>query len=370
MYYKNKMSNFLNKKKIAFSFSKSRISTNKNLKNDSIPGLTGLCNNNIYQLQNNINNNYDSHGIYTYWSNYNDNDNLFFKDIQIEENNINLFSGDRDISTNLNPLNFKVWLSPGNTRSRSFLPQIFKNIKYINFEYIIFPKYIQLNKFSTSSDISTNIFISDISNNLSDILINTNIISSIDSNINYQICNIHKTSLMIEINFTINYNKSIIYTFTYNYVTNTTILDKYIPFQTINSNAIQYISIQPTNNKYIYNTKSISIFKPIFPKLDNLSDLFFAIKKTFIVYKNSDLLNIYKFNIKLLDINYEPIIIQNLDINLDPYIKCSCSVETNSFNYSCKCYYLRHPLHNDFQLNLFLKLGSLSKELNKTTYFA
>jgi hypothetical protein len=363
------MSNFSNQKKIAFTFSKSKISTFKNLKNnDSIPYVTGLYNDSSYQQQNNLNN-YNTYGTYTFWGDYYVNDKLFFKDIQIEENDVNLFSGDRDISVNLNPLNFTVWLNPGNTRSKSFLSRNFKNIKYINFEHIIFPKYIELNKFSAISDISANIYITDISNNLSTITINSNIISNINSNISYQICNIRRITSIIEINFTVNTNKTIIYTFTYNYSNATYILDKYIPVYTRLNSHIQYICIQPTNNKFIYNTKSISIFKPIFPKLSKLSDLFYAIKKSFIVYKNSDLLNIYKFDVKLLDSNYDPIKINNLDIYVNTSESCTCCVETNNIKYSCKCYYLRHPLHSGFQLDIFLKLGSLVQELNKNTYF-
>jgi hypothetical protein len=123
------MSNFSNQKKIAFTFSKSKISTFKNLKNnDSIPYVTGLYNDSSYQQQNNLNN-YNTYGTYTFWGDYYVNDKLFFKDIQIEENDVNLFSGDRDISVNLNPLNFTVWLNPGNTRSKSFLSRNFK--KYV-----------------------------------------------------------------------------------------------------------------------------------------------------------------------------------------------------------------------------------------------
>jgi hypothetical protein len=361
------MSNFSNQKKIAFSFSKSRLSTSRNFNQDnSIPYVTGLYNDNSYQPQNNIQTN---DNLYTYWGDYYINDKVFFKDIQIEEHDVNLFSGDRDISINTNPLNFSVWLNPGNTRTKSFLPCVFKNVKYINFEHIIFPKYIQLNKFTTSSDISANIYSSDMSNNLLSITIDSDIASLIDINIIYQICNVIKTNLLTEINFTVNYDNNVIYTFIYNNQNKSYILDKYIPVCTKLNSAIQYICIQPTNNKFIYNTKSINIFRQVFPKLNSDSDLFYAIKKSFIVYKNTDLLNIYKFDIKLLDSNYQPIIIQNLDINADINCGCKCNLATNDIKYSCKCYYLRHPLYQGFQLELFLKLGVLVQELNKKTYF-
>ena len=74
-------------------------------------------------------------------------------------------------------------------------------------------------------------------------------------------------------------------------------------------------------------------------------------------------------NIKLLDSNYQPIIIQNLDINADINCKCKCNIEIEDVKYSCKCYYLRHPLYEGFQLELFLKLGVLVQELNKKSLF-
>jgi len=361
------MSNFSNKKKLTFSLSKSRLSTSKNVKkDDAIPYITNLYNDDFYQPQNNIN---TGDNLYTYWGDYYINNALFFKDIQIEEHDINLFSGDRDISINTNPLNFSVWLNPGNTRTKSFLPRVFKNVKYINFEHIIFPRFIQLNKFTTSSDISANIYSSDMSNNLLSITIDSDINSLIDINIVYQICNIIKTNLVTEINFTVNYDTNVIYTFIYNNQNKSYKLDKYIPVCTKSNSAIQYICIQPTNNKFIYNTKSINIFRQVYPKLNPYSDLFYAIKKSFIVYKNTDLLNIYKFDIKLLDSNYQPIIIQNLDINADINCKCKCNIEIEDVKYSCKCYYLRHPLYEGFQLELFLKLGVLVQELNKKSLF-
>jgi hypothetical protein len=128
----------------------SKVSTSRNIKKDnSIPYETNLYNNFIYQ-QNPIPRQqiqYDTLGLYTYWREYESDNKDFFKDIQIEEHDINLNSFDRDISVNSNTLNFTVWLSPGSTRSKSFLPRVFKNVKYISFEHVIFPKYIQLNKF-------------------------------------------------------------------------------------------------------------------------------------------------------------------------------------------------------------------------------
>lgn len=364
------MSNFTNTKHIPFSFSKSRISTSRNVKNDySIPYTTNLTN--YSTLTTNTNTNTDSLGIYTYWSNFKSEDKNFFKDIQIEEHDVNLCSNDRDISVNPNPLNFTVWLSPGSTRTRSFLPRLFKNVKYISFEHIIFPKYCKLNMYDGSTDGSANIFISDISNSILVLKSNDDIVSSIDTNISYQICNVQNSDLVISVNFTVNFNKEICWELIYYKQTTNKILNKYIPSLTSGStNYIQHICIQPTNNKFLFNTKNISEFRPLFPKLNKNTDLYYAIKKAFIVYKNTDLLNIYKFDIKLLDSTYTPIVINNLDISVSAYKKCVCNYPTGEITYSCACYYLRHPMYYGYQLDLFLKIGILVQELNKKTYFS
>lgn len=368
------MSNFTNTKRIPFSFSKSRISTSRSIKNDySIPFATNLVNNSNYNSNpvNTNTSNTDSLGLYTCWSNFEMGDKNFFKDIQVEEHDVNLCSSDRDISVNSNPLNFTVWLSPGSTRSRSFLPKVFKNVKYISFEHVIFPKYNKLNMFNGLSDPSANIFITDISNSIYSIQPNDDIVSMIDNNISYQICNVTNTDLKISVNFTINFCKEICWELIYWKQTNNKNLNKYIPSLTTGlSNYIQHICIQPTNNKFLFNTKNISEFRPLFPRLNKNTDLYYAIKKTFVVYKNSDLLNIYKLDVKFLDSTYTPIIIENLDTTINSYNKCSCNFPTGDIKYSCACYYPRHPMYFGYQVDLFLKIGTLVQELNKKTYIS
>lgn len=359
------MSQFVRKNKIGFNFSKSHIKTSNELKNsDFIPFVTGLYNDN-YPKQN-INND-NNLGLYTYWGDYENNpDKLFYNDIQIEEFNLNLNSDDRDLNVNKNPLNFTIWLNPGNTHNKSFLPRIYENVKYINFEHIIFPKLVDLNKFNALLDLSANIIMNDINNNFTYNANHDENIAKIDSDIlNYQICNVQSSTNYLQINFTIDFKKKIVYEYTN---TNNIIkFDKYSGLS-INSpgNHIQFICIQPTNNKFIFNTKNKSVFRQIYPALKKQSDLFLAVKKSFIVYKNTDLLNIYKIDIKLLDANYEPIIIHNLDVSINPDIKCLCELDVKK--YSCKCYYLRHPLNKRFQLDIFLKLGCLKQEFNKKNY--
>jgi hypothetical protein len=364
------MSNFTNTKRIAFSFSRSKVSTSRNVKNDdSIPFVTGMTNSSTIST-NSQPENTSQMGLYTCWSDFvsssTNQDKHFFQDIQVEEHDINLNSGDRDVLVNSNPLNFTVWLSPGSTRTKSFLPKVFKNVKYIAFEHIIFPKFSKLNMYSGMGDLSANIFIQDISNFVFVAKPDDNLVSPTNPNISYQICNVYKLGSEVKINFTVNYDNAICWELIYSSKT----LNKYIPSLTSGStNYIQHICIQPTNNRFVFNTKNISEFRPVYPKLNKSSDLFLAIKKTFVVYKNSDLLNIYKFDIKLLDSSYQPIIINNLDLNVTNFTKCSCNYPTDEIKYSCPCYYPRHPMYFGYQLDLFLKIGTLVPELNRKSYF-
>jgi hypothetical protein len=356
------MSNFTNKKKISFKFKKSYLNNLKNIKQlEKIPFLTSLYNE--YDTQNMIYNN--NLGLYTYWSDYhNITDKNLKKDILIDEYNININSSDRDLNYNENPLYFSVWLNQQG-RDKSVLPHIFKNIKYINLEHIIFPKYIQLNKYNITNDLSFNnikteignIFISDTRlNNLN--RINTSILT-------YQICNvIYNNYNDFEVNFTIDYIKDITYSFSY--INSIIILNKFEPIciYTYN-NYIQYLCIDPTTNYFMFNTKNKSIFMPIFPKLNKHTSLYLAIKKSLIVYNNTNLLNIYKINVKILNSNYDEIVIKNLDYTLTNNT-CNCSFD--NIKYSCKCYYLRHPLNSNFQIDLFIKIGSLIQDFNKVNY--
>ena len=359
------MSNFSNNKKLCFNIMpKNYVRTSRNIKIfDAIPYVTDLYSDNYSQQ--NIDNG-TNHGLYTYWGDYYVNDKLFFNDIQIDEHDININSIDRDTNINFNPLNFTVWLNPGPTKTKSFLPRVFKNVKYINFEHIVFPKYIQLNKFNFLSDPSSNLIINDISNNFTFNANHNDNISKINLNIlDYQICNVISRDNYLEVSITINFKKSIVYT--YIRINDIITLDKFKGIYTNSpGNHIQYICIQPTNNKFIYNTKNKSVFRQVFPKLTKNSSLYIGIKKSFIVYKNTDLLNVYKLDIKLLDFNYEPIIINNLDHNIETN-KCLCNLD-DTIKYSCSCYYLRHPLNLNFQIDIFLKFGCLIQDLNKKSY--
>jgi hypothetical protein len=349
------MSNFSVKKKISFSFSKGGLNSSRNIKNIvSLPYIINQSTEGHVDSRNN-----ESLGVYTYWNEFETIPNNY-KDIDITEYNINLQSGDRYHNIEPNPLNFTVYLRPYDTKNISFLPLTFKNVKFLHFENIIFPSYIQLSKFSTTTDTDYGQILNDISNSF--ILNDITNINKINTDIlNYQICNVVQNLNYVEVNFTLN----LVNTVVYNYINNNNVktLVKYSGLLYSDSK-IAYISIQPMNDKYIYSTKNISIFRPVFPRMKSTTSLCSSIRKSFIVYKNTDLLNINKFSIKLLDQDCNQIIINNLDYTVTS-TSCTCS---NVKDYSCKCYYLRHPLNTNFQIDIFLKIGCFEQIIRQKDY--
>ena len=349
------MSTFTINKNINFKFGKSKVSTAKQIKNmDSVPFQIPMYSDQDYNIQDI---NFNNLGIYNYWKNY-EMITQYKKIIDISEYNINLNSKDRNLEKNKNPLEFTIKLS-----DYECFPNVFKNVKYVNFDHIVFPYYYQLLKTSSTN----NTIISDIS---SIFLLNFDNYNKINTEITilnqtYQICNIFQKYNYIEVNFTINQDKYISYSFINN---NNIILLYYYKGFTIKNpdNFINYISINQTENKFIYSTKNIPFYKDVYPKLKINSELYVATRKSYVVYNNSNLANFNKFTIKLFNSSFKQILIDNLDYNINYNFICNCDLET--LNFSCKCYYLRHPLNKFFQIDLFLKIGCYTPDFNKEVY--
>jgi hypothetical protein len=360
------MTTFINHNKINFKFNKSKFSTAKKIKNlDTIPFQLAMYSDQDY---NKHDVNFNNLGIYNYWKNY-EMINNYKKIIDITEYNINLNSKDRNIKRDKNPLDFTINLNNGD--DFTFFPQIYKNVKYINFDHIIFPYYYQLLKYKENYA-QNDIMLNDIQ---SIFLLNFDNMDKIGIEIetinnSYQICNIISRYNYIEVNYTINRNKEICY----NYINdNNNITISYYKGYSIKNpgNYINYISINKMENEFIYSTNNVPFFKDIYPKMKINSELYIATRKSYIIYKNSNLITINKFIIKLFDSQLKQILINNLDydiLNINNICNiCNCSFE--NINYSCKCYYLRHPLNNHFQIDIFIKIGCYTPDFNKEVFF-
>lgn len=278
--------------------------------------------------------------------------------LELNEYCINLNSINRDISVNENPLKFTVWLNDDHRTST--LNRYFTNVKFVNFEYIIFPYYIKLTK--TKMKTTNSLY-----NDIITILPSTgdvNTQTTYNSN-TYEICNKVITDIST-VNFTMNSDISN----SYEYINNagTITVNIYSPIK-IDSpgNHIQYISIQPCDNKYVFNTTGNSnYFRHVFPKLKKTSDLYLSTKKSYIEFKNSELLDIKKINVELLDLNCNAITISNLDYNTQTYSEIGLN-ETPSYTHPT--YYLRHPFNPKFQIDIFLKVGCCERKVIKESVF-
>lgn len=273
---------------------------------------------------------------------------------------INLNSVNRDLRVNKNPLNFTVWLN--DDHGSSSIKKRFTHIKFINFEYIVFPSCIQLLK---QKMLDGNILKADIITLFSGLTQNLNE-QYILNDKTYEICNKVINDNKTTYNFTINENKEI----SYEYINDNSIItiNIYTPvLLSTPGNHIQYISIQPCDNKYIYSTKNGDFFKYVFPKLKTTSDLYTSSKKSFIQFKNNELLEMKRIYVQLLNNNCQPIIIHNLD---NDYSAHGYKTLNEAVDYSSPSYYPRHPLNPKFQIDIFLKIGNYEQQLTFNNIFS
>jgi|SaaInlStandDraft_4_1057021.scaffolds.fasta_scaffold18923_1 hypothetical protein len=273
--------------------------------------------------------------------------------MSIEVNNhcININSVNRDLLANRNPMKFTVWMN--DDHGSSSINKSFDNIKFINFEYIVFPKYIKMLK--AKMKVTNSLFTDIITVMGGTVTVNNQITLN---NKTYEICN--KVGSIV--NFTIDG----ILTTSYEYINDTTV-NIYTPIN-INTmgNEIQYISLQPCDNKYIYSTKNKNFFKYVFPKLNKTSDMFLSTKKSYIEFKKSELLSLKRIFVELLDSQCEPIIIDNLDYEFQSH---NIKGLHEDVDYTDPSYYLRHPLNPNFQIDIFLKIGQYEQGLLKQSSF-
>lgn len=273
--------------------------------------------------------------------------------VYLEKYSINFSSSDRDYISDKSPLNYTVWFN--DEKSKSCIYRSFKNIKKINFEHVVFPNYVQLLK---QEYLSTDASYNDIVTTLQDLsaTINTQIVSSENT---YEICN-----KLIDGSTIINFTMNGIVNESFEYIddgANITIY-KYKPVS-IDSpgNRIQFLSIHPCDNTQIYTTRNKNVFRYLFPKLKHGSDLYLYTRKSSITYPDNNTLQINKLVVQLLDLNGEPLIINNLDQNFDNYTESNLN-ETVDYNHPN--HYLRHPLNPNFQLTIFMSLECFERKLS------
>lgn len=293
------------------------------------------------------NNNINNLGFFIPINNYNT------KNIKytVNEHNIIIDSADRDISVYKNPLKFTVKLNPLSSDNKPYIPtSTIKNLKYLQVVNVMLPLHYQIHRKQINND---NILIDFIETHI----VNWNNNFEIDyNNKKIQICNIDfKNNDEWEINYTIDEKKIPLYciikynnqyiTYEYNYIERLLQNKKNI-----------FLCIEEYNNKNVLSTDSNNKFiAPLHPKKIRNNFILYNIKNR-ILFKNSNLSQLTSLNITLKDHNGETLQIPFLDLNITYLHKlCNCS---NKLNYSCSCYYLRHPLNPLWQMHLIIKVGN------------
>jgi len=320
----------------------------------------------------------DSLGIYIAFSKYCKLEDNKIK-LNYHENNLIIDSSDRDFTFFKNPFEFVVKFDPLPSDNGPIIERKgIKNIKYILIDTIRIPLFYSLNRTISNPDndiisLIKNNIINDINNkyNLQNLTGNQlqftlnriqNIYSNKQFNFNngtIEICNFVLTDINNwQCNYTLNTDNTTAYLITNS---NNNYSSSYYKVSTQNriDNAnIVYLQIKELTTTNISTDSTVSFYAPLYPKkiTKNINPMIqFDCKKNLKIYKDTDLQHMDKLSICLYDNNYKKITNLFLDNTVNATI-CKCGIE--DINYSCSCYYLRHPGNPMWQMNMLFKVGN------------
>jgi hypothetical protein len=253
---------------------------------------------------------------------------------ELHENNVIVDSLDRDMTTYRNPYELVFDIDP-----------VIKNVKYINIENVILPYLYELvSQVEVTSNYTSIINAIDASRN--QLFINT------DVNIagrNIQICNFVLQGTNWEINYTENKVPTTVYKITKN---SSTQVIKYTIGNSYISNKVIFFQIDNIDNHSLATTSSLSDKIQLYPKKIISNSVWFDIKRRSIVFKNSETKSVSRLRITFIDDDSNKLTVPNLDY----------TVTTGKYDasaYSSPKYYIRHPLHSNWQVHLFLQFGQV-----------
>lgn len=271
----------------------------------------------------------------------------------LNDYSINVNSSKRDVMLNNLPTEFTIWIN--DYKDKSCIARSFKNVKYIAIEHIVFPNYIQMIKQILPV---TDILYNDINDMMNDLSAEINYQYEYNGN-SYEICNKNIKNGSTYINFTINQNKEKV--FEYVKTESTYVIYTYVPISIDKiPNSVQYISLKQFDNEQIYNTHGHNMFKFILPRLKKDINLYSYLKRHITVFRDSNVQNLNKMQITLLDSNSQKIIINGFDFDYTTNKNYGLNEDKD---YSSPEYYLRHPLNPRFQVDIFFRIGCYEKEI-------
>jgi len=83
------------------------------------------------------------------------------------------------------------------------------------------------------------------------------------------------------------------------------------------------------------------------------------------IYKMSNLGNINRLTLRLLDSYGKQLEMPNLDFHINTDKTCNC----DGVNYGCPCTYIRHPYYKWLQVQYMIKLGVVETEIDKKIFY-
>jgi hypothetical protein len=273
----------------------------------------------------------------------------------LHEHNLVVDSSDRDPATYRNPLRFTVRLNPLPSDPAPTIshPKV-RYIKYVQVVNVMLPRHYHLRRTEKPVDEDLLAFISD---NIASW--RPGVEATFQGSNKLQICNVvWRGPTSWEVNLTWNRDPNAIVSLMRG-EDGVVRQFEYTPYDNLMSDEpAVFLSVRQLENRTMYNTDntaSNAMVLPLYPKKIYGASMNLDLKKGIIVYKNSQLAELERLEVAFLDRQGVPLEVPLLDTEASKnYSSCNCK---ENVDYSCKCYYLRHPYHPWWQCHLVMKLG-------------
>ena len=295
-------------------------------------------------------------------------------------------SKDRDISTFLNPFEFKVTMNPNSSSRKPHIYRALKNIRYIRSNRSILPRQIKLHKFienqigsiftlinnklstsSTNDEIEKLVNTREELDEPEDFVIYVNIEYKRNQNSPFKL-------LQWTIEFIFNDDRNVLYS----YSNDTRINEiKFCSYQydsdySLNQERFILLNLSEVNdiNRHATNSKVASSFSILYPTIIT-KDFFHGDPDDLVkTYKNSNLGNLKFMTISYCDSFGKPLTVNHLNKHIKTS-NCYCRVDNDGneiINYQCPCTYIRHPLYYKIQTHTAFRVGILENDIGKEVF--
>ena len=295
---------------------------------------------------------------------------------EIQEYIIDIDSKDRNTSLYRNPFLYTVALKPISGQDRN--PQLdvtFKNIRYVNLDYCLLPRYYKL-KITTqtqSGDIFTAVAAKiTAATTITDMAAMINTTQTVGTDvITYVYIAYTGTSGSLTtwtIEFIVNGNINQLYSYNYVVATTTTTYIMYAPETDFNFDLYfeRYLLLNIEEladlHRHATNQETQNSFETIYPYDANgtYSQASFVTGGPTRYFKNNNEHTLNKLTIDIQNSSGDTLVPSNLNTSITTPNNCICTDDVNGnriINYQCASHYIRHPGYNKLQNHLTLRIG-------------